>query len=99
MVLESRKRREHLSDEDLQKNRAIIDSFSKGNPGPGDSDNHPPEVKRRESLAPPAGPNMTWEEYSKCPAGQPPLLARFVVDFFYMYIKLSRIFLRNTVLQ
>ena len=76
MVLESRKRREHLSDEDLQKNRAIIDSFSKGNPGPGDSDNHPPEVKRRESLAPPVGPNMTWEEYSKCPAGQPPLLAR-----------------------
>jgi len=80
MVLESRKRREHLSDEDLQKNRAIIDSFSKGNPGPGDSDNHPPEVKRRESLAPPAGPNMTWEEYSKCPAGQPPLLARRVVS-------------------
>ena len=33
MVLESRKRREHLSEEDLQKNKAFIDSFSKGNPG------------------------------------------------------------------
>ena len=33
MVLESRKRREHLSEEDLQKNRAIIDSFNKGQAG------------------------------------------------------------------
>ena len=35
MVLESRKRREHLSEEDLQKNRAIMESFSKGGPGAG----------------------------------------------------------------
>lgn len=31
MVLESRKRREHLSEEDLQKNKAIMESFTKGN--------------------------------------------------------------------
>lgn len=31
MVLESRKRREHLSEEDLQKNKAIIESLTKGN--------------------------------------------------------------------
>ena len=70
--------RETIQDEALSQRVCMgsINSFSKGNPGPGDSDNHPPEVKRRESLAPPAGPNMTWEEYSKCPAGQPPLLAR-----------------------
>lgn len=30
MVLESRKRREHLSEEDLQKNKAIMESFIKG---------------------------------------------------------------------
>ena len=30
--LDRRKRREHLSEEDLQKNKAILDSFSKGNP-------------------------------------------------------------------
>ena len=27
-----RKRREHLSEEDLKKNKALLDSFSKGNP-------------------------------------------------------------------
>lgn len=30
MVLESRKRREHLSEEDLQKNRAIIETLTRG---------------------------------------------------------------------
>lgn len=30
LVLESRKRREHLSEEDMQKNKAIIESFTKG---------------------------------------------------------------------
>lgn len=30
MVLESRKRREHLSEEDLQKNKAIMESLTKG---------------------------------------------------------------------
>lgn len=30
LTLESRKRREHLSIDDLQKNKAIFDSFTKG---------------------------------------------------------------------
>lgn len=30
MVLESRKRREHLSEEDLQKNKAIFETFTRG---------------------------------------------------------------------
>ena len=30
MVLESRKRREHLTQEDLQKNKALVESFTKG---------------------------------------------------------------------
>lgn len=30
MVLESRKRREHLSEEDLQKNKAIMETFTRG---------------------------------------------------------------------
>lgn len=30
MVLESRKRREHLTEEDLRKNKAIVESFTKG---------------------------------------------------------------------
>ena len=31
LTLESRKRREHLSDEDLQKNKAMMENLSKGN--------------------------------------------------------------------
>lgn len=30
MLLESRKRREHLSEEDIQKNKAIMESLAKG---------------------------------------------------------------------
>lgn len=30
LTLESRKRREHLSEEDLQKNKAIVESFTRG---------------------------------------------------------------------
>ena len=41
MVLESRKRREHLTEEDLQKNRQIIESFNKGNTQMMDSENNP----------------------------------------------------------
>ena len=76
MILESRKRREHLSEEDLQKNKAIIDSFSKGNTKMIDNEAKPEDVVRRESLAPPNAPNLTWDEYVKCPVGQLPILAR-----------------------
>lgn len=31
LTLESRKRREHLSSDDLQKNKALLESFTKGN--------------------------------------------------------------------
>lgn len=30
MILESRKRREHLTEEDLQKNKAIMETFTRG---------------------------------------------------------------------
>ena len=31
MVLETRKRREHLSTDDLRKNKALLENFAKGN--------------------------------------------------------------------
>jgi len=31
MVLETRKRREHLSSDDLKKNKALLENFAKGN--------------------------------------------------------------------
>ena len=81
MVLESRKRREHLSEEDLQKNRQIIDSFNKGNTQMMDSENNPADaVKRRESLEPPVSPGITWQQYISSPPGQPPLLARKIIS-------------------
>ena len=80
MVLESRKRREHLSDEDLQKNRAIIDSFSKGHTNMIENENNASEVNRRESLIPPSNPNITWKEYSSYSPGEAPLLARKIVS-------------------
>jgi len=76
MILESRKRREHLSEDDLQKNKAIIDSFSKGNAKMIDTEAKPEEVIRRESLAPPNAPSLTWDDYVACPVGQLPILAR-----------------------
>ena len=76
MILESRKRREHLSEDDLQKNKAIIDSFSKGNAKMIDAEAKPEEVIRRESLQPPIAPSLTWDDYVACPVGQLPILAR-----------------------
>merc|ERR1719334_2200623 len=79
MVLESRKRREHLSEEDLQKNRAIIDSFSKGNTQAIEADSST-EPNRRESLKPPPNPGIIWDEYISSPPGQPPALSRKIVS-------------------
>ncbi|XP_017033326.1 ankyrin repeat domain-containing protein 13C isoform X1 [Drosophila kikkawai] len=42
LILKQRKRREHLSHEDLQKNRAIVETITKGGP----SANHQPDGRR-----------------------------------------------------
>ncbi|XP_076667784.1 ankyrin repeat domain-containing protein 13C isoform X3 [Andrena cerasifolii] len=76
MVLESRKRREHLSEEDLQKNKAIMESLTKGN-SQGFANGEP--HARRASLTPPPESNITWDEYISAPPGQCPLLGRNLV--------------------
>jgi len=77
MVLESRKRREHLNPEDLQKNRAIIENFSKGNAIDGSMEEQ--SVTRRKSLgSPPRLGPTTWEEYIACET--PPLMGREIVS-------------------
>ncbi|XP_040564191.1 ankyrin repeat domain-containing protein 13C [Lepeophtheirus salmonis] len=58
MSLETRKRREHLSTEDLQKNRAMLESLTKGNGQILDQPN-----VNRESLAPPKKADITWDAY------------------------------------
>ncbi|XP_065207679.1 ankyrin repeat domain-containing protein 13C [Planococcus citri] len=78
MVLESRKRREHLSEEDLQKNKALIETFTRGH---SQATNGSPEQTpvRRESLPPPPPCNISWEEYINCEPGKYANLGRPMV--------------------
>ncbi|XP_049804732.1 ankyrin repeat domain-containing protein 13C [Schistocerca nitens] len=76
MLLESRKRREHLSEEDLQKNKAIMESLTKGSTQGFDSNGEP---VRRPSLSPPPESKVTWEEYVNSDVGAHPTLGREMV--------------------
>ncbi|CAD5111853.1 DgyrCDS1117 [Dimorphilus gyrociliatus] len=71
LTLEQKKRREHLSPEDLQKNKAILESLSKGNV----IENH--EIQRRPSLPTPKKANISWEDYIR--DGNPPCLGRPII--------------------
>ena len=61
LSLESRKRREHLSPEDLKKNKAIMETLTKGSSSSLAESNAEPI--RRLSLPPPAKTNMSWNDY------------------------------------
>ncbi|OAD46979.1 Ankyrin repeat domain-containing protein 13C [Eufriesea mexicana] len=76
MVLESKIRREHLSEEDLQKNKAIMESLTKGS---SQGFTNRKSQARRASLNPPPESNITWEEYIMAPPGHCPLLGRNLV--------------------
>eukprot|EP00116_Pleurobrachia_bachei_P009331 sb/3469593/ len=65
MVLNSRKRREHLSKEDVQKNKAALESISKGSVQWLQQQDELPRGRR--SLIPPQKPEMTWDEYITSP--------------------------------
>ncbi|XP_066995160.1 ankyrin repeat domain-containing protein 13C isoform X1 [Anabrus simplex] len=76
MLLESRKRREHLSEEDLQKNKAIMESFTKGSTQGFDNNGEP---LRRPSLIPPPECSVTWDEYIQSEVGAHSPLGRELV--------------------
>jgi hypothetical protein len=77
ITLESQKRREHLSEEDLVKNKeALVETFTKPSSSSFDLNGLQEEYKRRESLQPPPKPQVSWEEYINAPAGSPPHLNR-----------------------
>jgi len=78
MVLETRKRREHLSNDDLMKNKALLENFAKGNAQYLEQQQQTQngEVKRKESLQPPPKRDVTWSEYIQSPPGQHPVLGR-----------------------
>lgn len=77
LVLESRKRREHLSNDDLQKNKAILESFTKGGNIQNFDQNGVP--LRRTSLIPPPDKSVTWEQYINCEINNYPRLGRELV--------------------
>eukprot|EP00095_Tigriopus_kingsejongensis_P003931 maker-scaffold1649_size32179-snap-gene-0.7 protein:Tk03931 transcript:maker-scaffold1649_size32179-snap-gene-0.7-mRNA-1 annotation:"ankyrin repeat domain-containing protein 13c-like isoform x2" len=70
--LETRKRREHLSHEDLQKNKALLENFAKGNVDQTEGENYP----RKESLPPPPKTEVTWADYVNAPCTEFPTLGR-----------------------
>ncbi|ALC42226.1 CG5742 [Drosophila busckii] len=85
LVLKQRKRREHLSHEDLQKNRAIVETITKGAQSdattPTNGSNLTlPELPRRSSLPPPAATNVSWTQYIESPPGKCPQLGRTPVN-------------------
>ncbi|XP_053489903.1 ankyrin repeat domain-containing protein 13C [Ictalurus furcatus] len=75
LVLESRKRREHLSEEDILRNKAIMESLSKG----GNLIEQSFEPVRRQSLTAPAPNTISWEEYITSETGKAPHLGRELV--------------------
>lgn len=77
LTLEQRKRREHLSRDDLQKNKALMESLTKGGQSAGIDQNG--EIIRRASLQPPPINSITWEEYISAEPGQYPNLGRDLV--------------------
>uniref|UniRef100_A0A3P8N832 Ankyrin repeat domain-containing protein n=1 Tax=Astatotilapia calliptera TaxID=8154 RepID=A0A3P8N832_ASTCA len=92
LVLESRKRREHLSEEDILRNKAIMESLSKGGNliEQNFERNHQsnPETvlsrwnigpARRQSLTPPSPNTISWEEYITADNGKAPHLGRELV--------------------
>ncbi|KAA0200614.1 hypothetical protein HAZT_HAZT003291 [Hyalella azteca] len=74
LCIDSHKRREHLTAEDLIKNKQLVENLTKGSTSPSASG--PEQLPRRSSLPPPAPPAVSWHEYISAPSGAPPLLAR-----------------------
>jgi hypothetical protein len=77
LMLESRKRREHLSSDDLQKNKALLESFTKGGNLQSFDQNGVPV--RRTSLIPPPEKNVTWQQYINSDMNDYPRLGRDLV--------------------
>ncbi|RCN38361.1 hypothetical protein ANCCAN_15720 [Ancylostoma caninum] len=71
MKLVSRKRREHLTADDIKKNKSFMQSLASGS-AVGDEDFK--SLQHRKSLAPPGRMPTTWEEYvGAAPGAAPPL--------------------------
>jgi hypothetical protein len=74
LILVSKKRREHLTPEDIKNNKTYLQSFTHGKQIP--DENKITAFQHRTSLPPPTPPSVTWEEYIFAPTSQYPHLGR-----------------------
>lgn len=87
LILVSRRRREHLTPEQIKEHEDIQkkvetgnlgeNDFGKGGEGDGEEDEEGDEERETvQSLPPPPPTNVTWEDYINAPDGQAPHLGR-----------------------
>jgi len=62
MTVVSQKRREHLSEEDVKKNKEMVEAFQRGDTSLMENDKTQ-TFPRKESLSPPTKNSCTWKEY------------------------------------
>ena len=73
LALESKKRREHLSQEDLKKNKSLMETLTKGSSS-SLADSSGGDPSRRPSLAPPLKTSLSWSDYLR--SAQQPIMGR-----------------------
>jgi len=73
LTLISRKRREHLSEEDVQKNKAMVEAFQRGDSMLMENEKCQP-IPRKASLAAPSKTLYSWEDYQSLTVA--PILGR-----------------------
>ncbi|EFP09057.1 hypothetical protein GCK72_003906 [Caenorhabditis remanei] len=73
LKLTTRKRREHLTSDDVKKNKSILSSLTSGHTV---NDDEFVSLQHRKSLPPPGRLPTTWEEYSGAAPGAPPQMGR-----------------------
>ncbi|XP_046642060.1 ankyrin repeat domain-containing protein 13C-A-like [Daphnia pulicaria] len=76
LVFESRKRREHLTQEDLRKNKALMETLTKGSSS-SLTETSNGEPIRRGSLPAPIKTILSWNDYINC--SHPPNLGRQLI--------------------
>lgn len=82
LKLITRKRREHLSEEDIKKNKSLKEAFSKGEDAEKifQDSNVSDENDRRKSLPAPERSVITWNEYATGRPGLSPCLGRKIKE-------------------
>nr|CAB3221745.1 ankyrin repeat domain-containing protein 13C-like [Phallusia mammillata] len=78
LLVQTRKRREHLSEEDIRRNKSLRDAFKHAeNTEKFLEESVDEEPERRKSLPAPEGQKMSWDQYHKSLAASNPCLGRY----------------------